>query len=48
MQTAVERYGGAPATWTTMFVCGLSATGLFVFSSAAACGRSVVAAVPEE
>jgi predicted MFS family arabinose efflux permease len=39
---------GAPTTWTTMFVCGLSAAGLFVFSSAVARGPSVVAAVPEE
>jgi len=38
---------GAPATWFTMFVLGLSATALFVFSSATMRGPSVVAAVPE-
>jgi len=38
---------GAPTTWTTMFVLGLSAAALFVFSSATMRGPSVVAAAPE-
>ena len=38
---------GAPATWGAMFLCGLAATALFVFSSSTRRGPSVVAAVPE-
>jgi predicted MFS family arabinose efflux permease len=38
---------GAPTTWTTMFVLGVSAAALFVFSSATMRGPSVVAAAPE-
>jgi predicted MFS family arabinose efflux permease len=38
---------GAPATWATMFVCGLAAGTLFVFSSSTRRGPSVVGAVPE-
>jgi len=38
---------GAPATWATMFLFGLAATALFVFSSSTRRGPNVVAAVPE-
>jgi MFS family permease len=39
---------GAPTTWSVMFVLGLLAASLFVFSSATVRAPSVVAAVPED
>ena len=39
---------GAPTTWATMFVCGLSAAAVLAVSTASARAQSVAAAVPEE
>ena len=39
---------GAPTTWATMFVCGVLAISVLLFSSATARRPSVVAAVPED
>jgi MFS family permease len=39
---------GAPTTWGVMFLCGLLAISVLLFSSATARGPSVVTAVPEE
>ena len=39
---------GAPTTWGAMFLCGLLAISVLLFSSATARGPSVVAVVPEE